>query len=368
MAPCSGWRRTCRASTRRSWNSSCPRPAAPRRPTSVRVRTAAARWWAQASQTLPATSPTAASDVEHQLDHLGLAPTPTTLAARPSWRNLGQPSVSSSMRSRSSRPGRCRASPKLAIWSRRQEELVVGIACSRRRAGDSARIRASTSGQEPGDRRWVGRVRRDPVVDQVPVDGRRPEPGPAAWPGSPARRRAAGGCARGRGRRGARRGSRPSAGRTRSPTSPRRAPRPGAGGRPRWGARSGCAGRRRAACRWRPRRAGRGPGGSGRPRRRRCSGVALPLLERLAQPVAQLGAGLLGEGDGGDAGAGRRPEATSATTRSTRAVVLPEPAPASTNSVVSRSVRMRSRAAWSTGSVVGHAAPSSSSRLGQGGS
>src|SRR5206468_1388497 len=45
------------------------------------------------------------------------------------------------------------------------------------------------------------------------------------------------------------------------------------------------------------------------------------------------------------------PLVTSATTRSTRAVVLPEPAPASTNSVDSRSVAMRSRAIWSGNGV-----------------
>ena len=55
------------------------------------------------------------------------------------------------------------------------------------------------------------------------------------------------------------------------------------------------------------------------------------------------------------------PVATRATTRSTRAVVLPEPAPASTNKVDLRSDLMRARAAWSGAAACSGPGPSRSS-------
>src|SRR5258708_23545908 len=58
------------------------------------------------------------------------------------------------------------------------------------------------------------------------------------------------------------------------------------------------------------------------------------------------------------------PSVTSATTRVTRLVVLPEPAPASTNNVVSRSSAMRWRAARSSAAAAG--APSGIGRLSYG--
>ena len=70
--------------------------------------------------------------------------------------------------------------------------------------------------------------------------------------------------------------------------------------------------------------------------RRPCRRRAARSLERAADAVAQLGRGLLGERDRGDlAHRARRGRVTSATTRSTSALVLPDPAPASTNSVSS---------------------------------
>ena len=69
------------------------------------------------------------------------------------------------------------------------------------------------------------------------------------------------------------------------------------------------------------------------------------LLERLAQLVGRLA----GEGDGGDLLHRPCRCATSASRRPTSAVVLPEPAPASTRRLVSRSSRSGSRAGWSLG-------------------
>ena len=68
-----------------------------------------------------------------------------------------------------------------------------------------------------------------------------------------------------------------------------------------------------------------------------------------ADAVAELGRRLLGEGDGGDRRSSTSPVRDEATTRSTSAVVLPDPAPASTNSVAPSSVaapRRRRLGVW----------------------
>ena len=97
---------------------------------------------------------------------------------------------------------------------------------------------------------------------------------------------------------------------------------------PRTGARRGSAGRRRAAWRWRRRRprpaaldGGTDAGGRPPPR------AAARTRSRSSRGRR------LGERDGGDARASATPVATSSTMRPTSAVVLPVPAPASTNSV-----------------------------------
>jgi len=70
-------------------------------------------------------------------------------------------------------------------------------------------------------------------------------------------------------------------------------------------------------------------------------------LERRGEAPAQLRGGFAREGDGGEPPVTQRPVAISSTMRATRLAVLPVPAAASTNSVVSRSRAIRSRAAWS---------------------
>ena len=87
------------------------------------------------------------------------------------------------------------------------------------------------------------------------------------------------------------------------------------------------AGRSCAACRWRRRRARRAPPATAPPPRRRRR-RRRAVVEAAADPVAQLGRRLLGERDGGDARRARPCRvATSWTMRSTRARVLPDPAP-----------------------------------------
>ena len=90
--------------------------------------------------------------------------------------------------------------------------------------------------------------------------------------------------------------------------------------------------------------------------RRGAAPSAARLAEPLAQPVAQLGGGLLGERDGGDRRRSGRPRRRASRMRPTSAVVLPAPAPASTNSVVAVSARMRSRPPGRAAAVVGHGA------------
>ena len=157
------------------------------------------------------------------------------------------------------------------------------------------------------------------------------------------------------------RAARPSVPRTRHWNRPRRAPRRAAAGRPRPGARSGCAARTSAGCRW-PRRRGR------RARRRRAVGGAVTSSASPSVGVAEPASNSARSRSRNSAPAFSvnvtaamcsigTPARTVWTTRSTRDCVLPDPAPASTNSVSSRAEVMRDLASASASAA---AAPRSS--------